>query len=216
MDLIDNDQQLFEKRKVQILKLLKIVGFKSEHIHGVIPMTIFKQGPPPWYQGKNLLETIDTFQKSSRIETGPPLIVINKFMRIRGVGIVIAGGILRGTLNTGDCLLIFPGNLEVIAESIEIYHSTVSTAKAGDQVGIRVSSISINQFGRGYRGFLVGRNSQHIHHPITTQNRIEWNTGKNALLSREMQIPKQLADLYHVPESHKVSSREFNFRTHEV
>eukprot|EP01124_Arcella_intermedia_P005768 TRINITY_DN13400_c0_g1_i1.p1 TRINITY_DN13400_c0_g1~~TRINITY_DN13400_c0_g1_i1.p1 ORF type:complete len:772 (-),score=150.28 TRINITY_DN13400_c0_g1_i1:45-2360(-) len=203
IDLIKYDQQLFEKRKEQILKLLKVVGFKPEQIHGVIPMTALKKELPPWYQGNTLLEAIDTLPKSTRTTTGPPLIVINKFMRIKGVGVVIAGGILRGTLTAGDRLLIFPGNIEVVAHSIEIYHANVYSAKAGDQVGIRVSNITINQFGRGYRGFLVGRNLHHLHDPIITQNQTDRYTGKFALLSREVKVPKHLTDIYDVPESHK-------------
>jgi translation elongation factor EF-1alpha len=149
---------------------LQKVGFTPAQILGIIPVSI-RKGPTnivssytkhnnlmPWYVNQNGPSLEDLLMKAKapeRDKDGPALIVFSKSFKIGGVGTVIVGGIIKGTLEQGNMILAVPGFVKRRAASIEVFHQKVRTAHAGDQVGINMKNISYRDFGRSYRGYLV-------------------------------------------------------------
>ncbi|MCS6787754.1 MAG: EF-Tu/IF-2/RF-3 family GTPase, partial [Aigarchaeota archaeon] len=72
---------------------------------------------------------------------------------VEGAGTVVSGTILQGRLRSGDSLLLGPDNkggfTEVRARSIEVHHSKVEEASAGQLVGIAIRGVPHNTVRRG-------------------------------------------------------------------
>ncbi len=169
LDLVNFQQEAYTKRKKVLEKCAKFVGFSPRQIH-IIPLSTVFGGlnvsdeslPSPqrselsWYKGPSLLSIISTFTANELDISSSGLAVFNKAMKISGVGTVIVAGVARGTFNVGSEVMLVPGGFRTtIVKSIECHHLPVSCAQAGMQVGFSVQNVSVRDFGRGYRGFIV-------------------------------------------------------------
>ncbi|MBW9222122.1 selenocysteine-specific translation elongation factor [Methanothermococcus sp. SCGC AD-155-C09] len=68
---------------------------------------------------------------------------------IKGIGTVITGTILKGTVEVGDVLKILPLNIEVKVKSIQRFKENVNRAYAGDRVGMALQGIDSKELFRG-------------------------------------------------------------------
>ncbi|MCS7094412.1 MAG: GTP-binding protein [Thaumarchaeota archaeon] len=83
----------------------------------------------------------------------PFLMYVDRVYNVEGAGTVVSGTILQGVLRSGDALLLGPDNkggfLEVRARSIEVHHSKVDEASAGQLVGIAIRGVPHEVVRRG-------------------------------------------------------------------
>ncbi|HIP17323.1 MAG TPA: selenocysteine-specific translation elongation factor [Methanothermococcus okinawensis] len=68
---------------------------------------------------------------------------------IKGIGTVVTGTILKGTVEVGDVLKILPLNIEVKVKSIQKFKENVNRAYAGDRVGMALQGIDSKELFRG-------------------------------------------------------------------
>ena len=66
---------------------------------------------------------------------------------IRGVGIVVAGRIIQGTLEPGQTGIVNGKNTEV--KTIEAHHKRLTEAKTGENVGVLLSNVTKQDFQKG-------------------------------------------------------------------
>ncbi|UCC20778.1 MAG: GTP-binding protein [Promethearchaeota archaeon] len=95
-----------------------------------------------------ILETVKSL-KIERSTKGDIIIPIDHHFSIKGVGVILTGTILNGTLNTNQILEILPVKTSGRVKGIQIFHQNVDFAKAGDRVGINIKGVELKKIFRG-------------------------------------------------------------------
>lgn len=152
MDLVDYSQEVFENVKRDMNKFL---GELNVYPLSYIPVSAFfgeniltKSDKLPWYEGKTLIESIDSIEKESGIEDRAlrfPIQDVYKFDDRR----IIAGRIESGKLKVGDNITIYPEGKKTKVKSIEYWveKDKKDTVYAGESVGITVEDEFFNKRG---------------------------------------------------------------------
>ncbi|MFX1574042.1 MAG: GTP-binding protein [Promethearchaeota archaeon] len=105
---------------------------------------------------KGILEKIN-FLKIKRIIDGDLIIPIDHHFPIKGIGTILTGTILSGTLSLNQKIEILPINSLGRIKSVQIFHQNVNSAKAGDRVGLNIKGIDAKKV---YRGCYATNNSK--------------------------------------------------------
>ncbi|AFC99254.1 Selenocysteine-specific translation elongation factor [Methanocella conradii HZ254] len=80
----------------------------------------------------------------------PVRIPIDHHFNVTGVGCVILGCVLQGTVSVHDRLTIFPPGREAEVRSIQMQDNDVKQAKAGDRVGLALKGVQSKELDRGF------------------------------------------------------------------
>jgi len=141
MDLVDFDEERFAEVSREVTQYLNSIGVDPTYI---VPMSARdgdniaeRSARTPWYDGKTVLEALDSFQVLT-IPTEQPLRFpvqdVYKFDDRR----LIAGRIESGILRQGDTILFSPSNKTVRVRSIEAFNRDPNPveARAGECVSI--------------------------------------------------------------------------------
>jgi len=156
MDNVNYDEKRFNELKTEISNLFKTIGFKAEEIP-FIPISAYvgdnvvkKSTNTPWYKGRTLVETLDTYIKEPEKPTNKPLrLPVQDVYSITGVGTVPVGRVETGIMKVNDTIQFEPAGVKGEVKSIEIHHQTIPEAKPGDNVGFNVRGVSKEQIKRG-------------------------------------------------------------------
>ena len=97
---------------------------------------------------RGILKVINSIDIKRDIEE-EIVIPIDHHFPIKGIGAVLTGTLLSGTLKLNQNLNILPINVSGRVKSIQIFHQNVDSAKAGDRIGINVKGIDVNKVYRG-------------------------------------------------------------------
>lgn len=87
---------------------------------------------------------------------GDLILPIDHYFPIKGMGAVITGTILRGSLKINQTLEILPIHDSGKVKTIQIFRQDVESAKAGDRIGVNVKNIDVKKM---YRGCYATTNS---------------------------------------------------------
>ncbi|MBT4387510.1 elongation factor 1-alpha, partial [Candidatus Woesearchaeota archaeon] len=160
MDLQQYSQDRFNAVKDEVTKLLKGSGFRDEQIKGFIP-TVSLQGQNivnksenmSWYDGKTLLQTLDSFDVPEKPVDLPLRIPVQDAYNITGIGCVPVGKIETGILKVGQKVTAVPGRegkgVHGEIKSIEMHHQNMPQAVPGDNVGISIRGFNKRDVARG-------------------------------------------------------------------
>ncbi|MDF2567366.1 MAG: sulfate adenylyltransferase, large subunit [Oscillospiraceae bacterium] len=152
MDLVDYSEEVFNQVTLEMGEFLKTLGVSPL---GYIPVSAFygqnilkNSEFMSWYQGKNILSSMDSIEKERGVEEKPlrfPIQDVYKFDDRR----IIAGRIEQGKLHVGDKIKIYPEGKETTVKSIEYWadRDQKSQIAAGESVGITVSDEFFNKRG---------------------------------------------------------------------
>ena len=77
-------------------------------------------------------------------------VVIDHFFNVRGVGTVILGTVVRGSVRKHDDLKLLPLNRDVHVRSIQKHDDDFGIANEGDRVGIALKGVDTGELKRGY------------------------------------------------------------------
>ncbi len=80
---------------------------------------------------------------------GATLIPVDHFFPVKGVGTVILGTVMRGSVEVHQELQIYPHNRKVQVKSIQIHDRDVNTAGTGSRVGLALKGIKPEELERG-------------------------------------------------------------------
>eukprot|EP00164_Ancoracysta_twista_P005315 GFYU01007275.1.p1 GENE.GFYU01007275.1~~GFYU01007275.1.p1 ORF type:complete len:341 (-),score=91.00 GFYU01007275.1:91-1026(-) len=158
MDLVEYSEEVFTRRRSEVSAICTSVGFKTNQIV-FVPISGFlgdclvePSERLPWYAGPALVELLDQLQVPPRASTKPFRMPVQETFKIFGVGTVVCGNIVSGTVNVGDQMYI-GGTTDTTAytvSSIQVNNRDVKTATAGDDVGIALRNCSVRNVARGH------------------------------------------------------------------
>lgn len=103
---------------------------------------------------KGILNTIKSLE-INRYYGGDIIIPIDHHFNIKGMGAIITGTILKGTLKLNQDLEILPVKTSGRVKNIQIFHQNVDSARAGDRVGINIKNLDVKKI---YRGCIATNN----------------------------------------------------------
>jgi selenocysteine-specific elongation factor len=95
-----------------------------------------------------ILKIVKSLEINRNIE-GDIIIPIDHHFPIKGLGAILTGTILNGTLTLNQKLEIVPLKISGRVKNIQIFHQNVGLAKAGDRVGINIKGIDWKKIYRG-------------------------------------------------------------------
>lgn len=152
-DLID-DEEMFELVEMEIRELLAFYGFDGENTPIVRGSALGAlNGEPKWVDTvRELMAAVDTWIEEPVRAIDKPLIVsIEQVMTITGRGTVATGKIDRGTVKIGDEVEIIGhgANIKTTVTGVETFQKEMTSAQAGDNVGLLLRGVAKDDIRRG-------------------------------------------------------------------
>ena len=150
------DKDIIELVEIEMRELLDGYGFDSSKtpiINGSALLAL--NGDTSEYglpSIKSLLDALDNYVATpERDHTSPFILPIDNVFSIPGRGTVTVGTIKQGVIKKGieANLLGFDEKMNTIISDIQIFRKSVTTASAGENVGVLLRSIKLNSVRRG-------------------------------------------------------------------
>lgn len=145
---LSSSQSEFEKIKFELTKSLKKIDKCLENLL-FIPTSIIKNyniinasADLNWYKGPSLSEAMLNINQPKRNNEGPLRMIVSKICKVCGIGTIICGRVVSGTLRIGQTVTIAPSGTSGIVKSIEVFSKNIEIAYAGDIIGVRVTNIN--------------------------------------------------------------------------
>ncbi len=155
MDKVNYDEGRYNEVKEQVIKLLKMVGYKVDEIP-FIPTSAYygdnvlkRSDKTPWYKGPTIFEALDNLKPPEKPVDKPLRIPIQDVYSISGVGTVPVGRVETGVLKVGDKVIFEPPSVSGEVKSIEMHHEPLKEAYPGDNIGFNVRGVGKNDIRRG-------------------------------------------------------------------
>ena len=156
MDAANYDEKRFNEIKQEAINLLKPIGYKTDEIP-FIPVSAYqgdniakKSEKMPWYTGKSLLETFDSYIVEPHKSTEKALrLPLQDVYNITGIGTVPVGRVETGVMKIGDKVIFEPAGISGEVKTIEVHHQQIQQAVPGDNVGFAVKGVDKKEIGRG-------------------------------------------------------------------
>lgn len=159
MDMKDYSQDVFNKIKADMEKLMKSVGFKPDEAQ-FIPIAslpgdnvVKKSDNLSWYSGPTLVEGIDKLNPPEKPTDLPLRLPIQDVYNITGIGVVPVGRVETGVMKVGDKVVVVPGRegkgVKGEVKTIEMHHEQLKQAEPGDNIGFNVRGIGKKDIARG-------------------------------------------------------------------
>ncbi len=163
MDTVEYSEERYNEIKHEVEKILTKIGFKTKKIP-FIPISGYlghnlttKSDKMPWYkgfkvsgkkkdiEGHTLLDAFnDVAKPPKRYPDKSFRMPVSGVLKLKGIGDVITGRIEQGTLTKGDEICFAPSNITGCkAFSIEMHHRSHENAGPGDNVGINVKGLKL-------------------------------------------------------------------------
>lgn len=154
-DVYEYSEDRFNEVKESVGDLLKNIGFRLKDVpfvptSGMAMDNLSKKSDKlSWYDGPTLIEAIDKFTLPEK-PTGKPLRVpIQDSYRIKGTGVVPVGRVETGILKKGDSIIIQPTGFKGEIRTIEMHHEEIPQAEPGDNIGMSIRGITMQDASRG-------------------------------------------------------------------
>ncbi len=80
----------------------------------------------------------------------PGRVVIDQFFNVTGIGCVVLGIVLQGTINAKDKTGIFPPDKNIEIRSIQLHDVDAKSATTGSRVGLALKNIQSKELERGF------------------------------------------------------------------
>lgn len=80
----------------------------------------------------------------------PPRILVDHFFNVTGIGTVVLGIVIQGTIKMHDQFTLFPVKRPAEIRSIQSNDVDMKTAPAGTRVGLALKGVQSKEFDRGY------------------------------------------------------------------
>ena len=155
MDLVDYSQNDYDEVVEEVKDLLNQVRFDTENAN-FIPVSAFegdnvaeKSENTDWYDGKVLLEALNTLPEPEPPTDAPLRLPIQDVYTISGIGTVPVGRVETGILETGMNVSFQPSDVGGEVKTVEMHHEEVPRAEPGDNVGFNVRGIGKDDIRRG-------------------------------------------------------------------
>lgn len=106
------------------------------------------------YEQEDFVALRESFlDEASRRTTHDPSITgsvpIDHYFNVKGVGTIILGHVVRGTIHKHDDLRVLPGKKSALVRSIQKHDDDFDIATMGDRVGLALKGIDAEELNRG-------------------------------------------------------------------
>lgn len=98
---------------------------------------------------EELMQELAGFQELSRA-TGRGAVPIDHFFTVKGIGVVVLGGVVGGAIFRHDMLRIYPTTLTAQVRSIQKHEDYSDSAVSGDRVGLALKGVEVEDLDRGF------------------------------------------------------------------
>lgn len=147
MDLVNYNERPFKRIEREYRRFLRKIDIEPA---GFVPVSASEgenianhSDKMQWYEGKNVLEMLDSFQKEELPEDKPfrmPVQDVYKFTKNNDRRRIIAGTIESGRLSVGDEIIFYPSGKRTKVKTIEAFNSGIpKTLSAGWACGFTVT-----------------------------------------------------------------------------
>jgi len=141
MDLVDYQEETFNKLKEKVLKLLASLGYYGNKFVPISAMqgdNIYKASSwTAWYEGPTLIEALDDIKPKEVIDK-PLRFVAQDAYFVESEEITV-GRVESGTLRRGDELIFQPSGLRARVNAIKSFPVELDEAQSGDSIGLVVN-----------------------------------------------------------------------------
>ena len=155
MDAVGYKKEEYEKQKVEVEKLLKGIGYKTETM-SFVPCSgyvgdnlIKKSANMPWYTGPTLLEVIDSFKVPPKPTDKALRLPVQDVYTITGHGTVPVGRVETGILKPNESVIVMPSGVKGEVKKIEMHHQELTEAVPGDNVGFNLKGVDKKDIKKG-------------------------------------------------------------------
>jgi selenocysteine-specific translation elongation factor len=98
-----------------------------------------------------LFELDNLLKKEYESQVSKPVrIPIDHHFNVTGIGCVVLGYVLQGTVNIHDKLMVYPLKQEAEIRSIQMQDNDVKQSRAGDRVGLALKGVQSKDLDRGF------------------------------------------------------------------
>jgi elongation factor 1-alpha len=199
MDAVNYEEAKFKAVKDDVSKLLQTLGYKVDQIP-FVPVSAYvgdnvvkPSDKMSWYKGSTLIKTLDEFIKAPEKPIDKPLrMPVQDVYTITGVGTVPVGRVEAGVMKPGDKIVFEPSGKVGEVKSIEMHHKPLEKAEPGDNVGINVRGVSVQEI---RKGDVIG----HANNPPTVAKEF---TGQIIVLQHPTVITKGYTPVFHIHTGH--------------
>ncbi|KAK2722128.1 elongation factor Tu-like isoform X2 [Artemia franciscana] len=153
-DLVD--LEVLELVEIEMRELLSAFGFDGIETPVICGSALLAlNGDPGPYGEQSIHKLIETLDKHipdpTRDVTSPFLMPIDNAIQIPGRGTVAIGTIKKGVIKKGSeaSLIGFGTNLKTVLTDIQVFRKSVPTASAGENVGVLLRGVKIDNVQRG-------------------------------------------------------------------
>ena len=150
------DEEMLELVEIEMRELLSDYGFDGMNTPVVYGSALLalrgdesKYGVP---SVKKLLDTVDEYIPTpERDLTSPFWLPVDNAFTVPGRGTVVVGTIKKGKVNKGDEaeLMGHGSSKKTVVTDVQVFRKSVPTAFAGDNVGLLLRSVKLDQVQRG-------------------------------------------------------------------
>ena len=92
----------------------------------------------------------ETKKTNAALNDLPPRIMVDHFFNVTGIGTVVLGVVMQGTIKMHDQFTLFPVKSPAEIRSIQSNDVDMKTAPAGTRVGLALKGVQSKEFDRGY------------------------------------------------------------------
>lgn len=155
MDVVDYSESDFNEVVEEVKELFKQVQFDPNDAT-FIPVSAFEgdnvaeqSDNMDWYSGPTLLDALNNLEEPEPPTDTHLRVPIQDSFKISGAGTVTVGRVETGELQPGEDVVYEPSGSSGEVRSIEMHHQEVDKANPGDNVGVDVRGIGVDDVRRG-------------------------------------------------------------------
>ncbi|KAI0839875.1 hypothetical protein F5Y06DRAFT_264922 [Hypoxylon sp. FL0890] len=149
LDTVGWSQERFDEISQQVSGFLSATGFQLKNVsfipvsglHGDNIVKRSTDAAASWYNGKTLIEELESSEPMARALHKPLRLTISEVYRSTQSPVTVSGRIDAGSLQAGDALLVQPSGEKAYVKSLELDQEPVEWAVAGQNVVIHLSNI---------------------------------------------------------------------------
>ncbi|OTB09622.1 hypothetical protein M426DRAFT_50879 [Hypoxylon sp. CI-4A] len=149
LDAASWSQERFDEISQQVSGFLSATGFQLKNVsfvpvsglHGDNIVRKSTDAAASWYDGKTLVEELESSEPMARALHKPLRLTISEVYRSIQSPVTVSGRLDAGSLQEGDALLVQPSGEKAYVKSLELDQEPVEWAVAGQNVVIHLSNI---------------------------------------------------------------------------
>ena len=141
-DLVENE--IAELAELEVTELLESSPYRG----ATVVLTSAEDGRGI-EELRDLLVEVAKREPEADLSEGPVRLPVDRAFHLKGLGVVVTGTLIRGTLCDGSDLELLPGGDRLRVRGIQVHGEDRDTAKAGERTSLRLAGAELADLPRG-------------------------------------------------------------------